>query len=106
MNENGLMVYDFDSISNYLVEKGVCTAEEALTYLEAEDAYYDSVGLNDYGEAGEPTEPSTAPVIDQNDVDAYIVEHTNLELSKVQDISDQLMEYLVGQGIAIDPEDM
>ncbi|MBO4394888.1 MAG: hypothetical protein J5819_00895 [Eubacterium sp.] len=108
---SGLVEIDFDEISNYLVEKGVCTAEEAISYLEAEDDYYDSIGLNVYDEDEideemSSSDRSTAPVVDQRDVDAYIVEHTDLEPSKVDDITGYLMEYLYGYDVFADPEDM
>ncbi|MBQ6537415.1 MAG: hypothetical protein IJL75_00750 [Eubacterium sp.] len=95
MSENDYVEYDLDEIIEHLAASGVCTEEEASVYLEAEDAYYDSIGMYDFeDEEAVSDDPASIPVVDQRDVDAYIVQNTDLDESKVEQISQHLVEYM------------
>ena len=94
-----MLEYNFSDIADYLVSRGACTRDEAYKYLEAEDDYYDAAGLNVYdSDTIQPSQMESNTVIDQKDVDQYIVKKTGLSPIIVEKVSDVLYEYMEKNG--------
>lgn len=91
--------YNFNDIADYMASKGVCTRDDAYKYLEAEDDYYDVVGLNVYDlDDIEPSQAVTSTYIDQRDVDKFIVKQTGLPAEIVDRMTEALYEYMEKNG--------
>lgn len=94
-----MLEYNFNDIADYMVSKGVCARDEAYKYLEAEDEYYDAAGLNVYElDNIQPSQMISNTVIDQMDVDKYIVKETGLSAETVDKMSEVLYEYMEKNG--------
>ena len=100
MNEKNFL--DTDDLSKFLVESTKCTPEEAAAYVVGEDEYLAEIGISGYGtEDGEPAltdEEAAHTVVDQRDVEAYIVEHKGLERSLVESLSEAEYNYMESHG--------
>ncbi|MBP3805923.1 MAG: hypothetical protein J6I76_18900 [Oribacterium sp.] len=73
--------------------------DEAYEYLEAEDYYYDFAGINVYDlDNIQPSQMVSNTVIDQMDVDKYIVKETGLSAETVNKMSEVLHEYMEKNG--------
>ncbi len=94
-----MLDYNFSDIADYLVSRGACTRDEAYKYLEAEDDYYDDAGLNVYdSDTIQTSQMESNIVIDQADVDQYIVKKTGLSPIIVEKVTEVLFEYMEKNG--------
>lgn len=93
-----MLEYNFNKIADYMVTKGVCTAEDAYKYLEAEDDYYDLAGVNVYDDDDVEAQCVSDVVIDQRYVDRFISEKTGLCIEYVERITEVLYEYMTKEG--------
>lgn len=92
--------YSFEEIIQRLLHKGICSVSEAYEYLVAEDQFYDMRGLSVYAEDMlEPSKLFSDTVIDQDDVDKYIFDNTDLSMDLIRNISYELYEYMCEEGI-------
>lgn len=101
MSETKLCL-DIDDQAKYFVESTGCSVDQANLYIEGEEEYLASIGLSGYGtKAGEPAlseEEAAHTVVDQLDIENYIVEHKGLNRSLVECLSDAEYKYMESHG--------
>ena len=101
MSEKDLYL-DTDDQAKYMVENTGCSLEQANLYIEGEDEYLASIGLSGYGtEDGIPAlsiEEAAHTVVDQVDVENYIVEHKGLDRGLLESLSEAEYNYMESHG--------
>ena len=79
-----------------IIEEISCTRQEAEDFVYLEDAYYDMLGLNVYGEEPALNNLVTNVVVEMNDMHRFIVEHSSvLDMSmceQIQKVEDSYYE--------------
>lgn len=89
---------EIDDLVQYLIDKCGCTAEEADAYVTGEDEYLSEVGISGYGrEDGQPAlsdEDAANTIIDQREVEDYIIEHKGLARGLVERMSQAEYDYM------------
>jgi hypothetical protein len=100
-----MIFLDLDKEVQFLMEKSGCTEEQAYGYVDSVDAFYDSKGLIDSDADPETMEEHTepydgAPVIENDEMVAFIAERTGLDIELVEQLSMYELEYLESIGIA------
>ena len=92
------LVFDLDTVAEYLVEKCGCTVEDADMYLIGEDEYLASIGISGYGhEDGMPfltAEEGASIVVEAQAVEDYVVEHKGLARALVEKLYQAELEYM------------
>ena len=91
-----------DKEAQFLMERRGCTKEQAYGYVESVDDFYDSKGLiewEDYQEEEYPAEQyEGAPVIDNDEMVAFVAEKTGMGIEFVEQLSLYELEYLESIG--------
>lgn len=86
-----------DEIVKFFAENTGCSLEQAYAYCEAEDVYLDDQALISYDPNERPRDNGPyigAPVIDNEEMVAFIMEETGLEYDLVERLSELEIEYL------------
>ncbi len=96
------MIYLYeDEEARYISEKTGCSLEHAYLYIHAEDDFLDTKGLIIYnGEKEHTSKHEDAPVIENDEIVAFIAETTGLNIELVDKMSIVELEYLEMKGLA------
>ena len=93
---------DVEDMGNYMVESVGCSIDQAFLYIEGEDEYLASIGISGYGtEDGMPElsdEEAASLVVNQIDIENYIVEHKGLSRTLVESLSEAEYKYMESHG--------
>ena len=100
--------FDIDEAAAFIAERTGCTVEQALAYLYAEDDYFDEIGLNLYPDENNhlilPPEDTSNIVVDDREVTAFVLEHTDLSRELTEKIIEAEFAYMEQQGLIFEPE--
>ena len=99
---NNCLYLNIDDQAKYMAEITGCSLDQVNLYIEGEDEYLASIGISGYGsEDGVPalsTEEAAHTVVDQVDVENYIVEHKGLDKDLVDSLSEAEYNYMESHG--------
>ena len=90
----------FEEQAGRMAEISGCKYEEAMEYLEAQDEYYDLVGINVYPDGNlQESDLCSDIVVDGDKMEQYITEHSSLSNEMVEALAEAELRYLEEKGL-------